>query len=996
MVNLIQLCIVVENKTIKPLNQPYKSIFLLRITLLLIGLSLQFSFTLIAQEEIKANLNTINYSIKDGLPSNETYDVFQDSQGFMWIGTDNGVVKYNGSEFKTYTTNDGLTDNTIFKINEDRHGRIWFMTYNRKLSYFLKGKFYPFEFNDELSIALKDFGIDETITHFYLDSEETVHLCLVNFTTVNISAKGLINIKALKNRSENVSFNFPGSDLEQVFSKILPHLKNTPKHEKFIIQNKKWGHLHFFTKGSTTYIGTSEGLKYIHKGSTTIQRSLLEEYNITGIESDFEGGMWCSTLKNGVLYIPNPHITFFKTNSDGNNSIEAIVPQNDLLIFSMSKKRIDNWFLDSNNQYLKKYYLPLVGSKIPLNVSTTGLKFEHHVMFKNIGSPILAVLNIKKGELNYFTNYSILTEGVLSHKELKKLDFSNSILKENVMGEKWIAFREKLIMIKKSHPNIFNSAIMYLHDFKVLKPIRTSSGEVLLATTNGLYYLNEENRIIQPYPKFHEFTEFRIQDIIETADSSLVFATKANGIYIWKNNFTSHYTKNEGLLSNTVNQLAYTPSSNTIWVAGNNGINSLTKNASNQWVPQSVITKYDGLESQDIRSLYFYNDYLSFINSTGMNLVPIEYLKPDSIPPFLYTQGVLVNNEAKGLNSLLSLPYDSNNISFTLEAISYKTKNSILYTYQLLPNNNIWQQSKSNQLNFNALAPGDYTLKVKSTNFHGLSSKIQTIQFSIIPAFWMTIWFYLLVISISLFLVFLVSNYFIRIYKNQAKFERSLKEMHVVSLQSKMNPHFIFNSLNSIQNYILKNEKIKANEYLLEFSTLIRHILQNSESTSITLEKELSTLRLYVNLEKRRIREDFIYLEEVDPNIDADNCTIPTLLIQPYIENAIWHGQVYTNPKGQISVKIIRSDKALFFEIIDNGIGIENAEKSKVKSNKHKSIGSEATKKRIQLLSELNNEITEVQITSLNPMNAKFTGTKITFSVPWKKLSRIKNTNVSL
>jgi LytS/YehU family sensor histidine kinase len=201
-----------------------------------------------------------------------------------------------------------------------------------------------------------------------------------------------------------------------------------------------------------------------------------------------------------------------------------------------------------------------------------------------------------------------------------------------------------------------------------------------------------------------------------------------------------------------------------------------------------------------------------------------------------------------------------------------------------------------------------------------------------------------------------------------------------------MNPHFIFNSLNSIQNYILKNEKEKANDYLLEFSKLIRIILENSDSTSILLSNEISTLELYVGLEKKRVRNEFKYTVEIDPIINLQECTIPSLLIQPYVENSIWHGKVYDNPEGEIKIIITKENDLLFFEIIDNGMGIKQAEKFKINKQAHTSLGSTVTKKRIDLLSDLNHELSEVKISEAfaDQNLSKFVGTKVTFSIPYK------------
>ena len=969
---------------IKPSQPTYRLNILIKIVLLFITIGVSSYVSLFGQDQIKGTLNYVNYSIKDGLPSNETYDVFQDSKGFIWIGTDNGVVKYDGTTFQTFTTLDGLTDNTIFKIKEDHQGRIWFMTYNKMLCFYQNGRFSPFIFNEELNKALSKIRIGETISDFYMDSNQTVHIFLANFTHVSITNEGKTNVNIMIKGPPSSIYHFPETQLENLYQNLIPYLKKAPNHHKFYVQTNKWGTLHLFTADTVNYIGTSTGLKTINLQTGFITNSVLEGYYITGIETDFEGGFWCSTLKNGVMYIPNPHILFFNTLNNQNMDIQGIVPQNDLLIYSMSSRVNNNWVLDTLNNYLSPYPSELDGYKIPASKRLSGIKFENPTLFKNIAFLTLSILSIE-GVPYYFSSYSIRVIDSLKKSDLLKIDFSEYVT-INDTYEEWYQDSSDRALYKKSSPHIINRPIaLYPIQTKVLKALLTSTGEVILGTTNGLYRFNINANTIKREERFPLLSELRIQDIIETKDQSLIFATKANGIYIYNDSITTNYSMNSGLLSNTVNQLAYDSISNTIWAATNNGLSKLSQQENNEWVAESIVTKFDGLKSHDIRSMYFYHNYLSFTNHTGVNLISSNYLSPSSARPFLYPKEYLVNNISKDSSSILSLPHDSNNISISFQAISYKSSQSVFYEYQLLPNDTLWQKSKSNQINFNTLPPGEYTLNVKATNYYGISSKTKTVHFSIIPAFWMTTWFYLIIVILSLAIGYYISSRSIQIYKNQAKFQRSMKEMHVISLQSKMNPHFIFNSLNSIQNYILKNEKLKANEYLLEFSSLIRSILQNSEQTTITLKKELETLKMYVNLEKKRIRQEFIYTEHIHSTINIDKCLIPTLLIQPYIENAIWHGKVHTNPNGKIAIHVTREDQTLSFEITDNGIGIEQAEKLKIRSKKHKSIGSETTKKRIQLLSELNNEITEVKFSNLDSDLKDFPGTRITFTIPYKE-----------
>lgn len=854
------------------------------------------------------------------------------------------------------------------------------MTYNKKLCYYESEKIIPYEKNKELNKALERIELNEIITHFHLDSLETIHLVLLNLTNVTIPVQGKISIKINDLRDYFSGYKYPQSNLSEFIKEISSTLADNPSNCKYICSTNKWGRIHIISRNDNLYLGTSKGLIAIKQN--IFRPKVLSNYYVTGLEFDFEGGLWCSTLKNGIFYVPNPAITHYQT--DQGHSIRSIIPQKDNLIFPLKKSGLNNLVLDTLRTVLKPYNLPLTGENIPRNIAIKGLKIENPVNFENIGNSSLGILQFPNEELFYFSNHGFTKQTRLTDKYLSHIDLSQYFIVKSEKNEYWFIKGISYPSIKMSNHNIGNESYKYPENFKVLKPLRLKNGKILLATTNGLFEINQGNKEIKSYPNFHTLTSNRVQDIIETRDESLVIATHANGLYIWKDSILTNISMSQGLLSNKINQLHYDSVNNSIWVATNNGLTKLTQNESRVWKSQSILTKNEGLSSQDIRAFQFYQNKLVFSNSKGVNVIPMKFLTPFETKPKLLLNNVLINNKIHEWNNELVLPFDSNNLKFQFHVISYKSQKDLILKYKLLPKDTIWQTSESKQLNFNSLQPGKYSIEVIALNFANIKSDPITINISITPPFWMTWWFYTLIISSGIFIVYYLSSKSIQIYKNQAKFQKSLKEMHVVSLQSKMNPHFIFNSLNSIQNYILKNEKMKANEYLLEFSTLIRAILQNSEHTSITLFKELETLRMYVELEKKRIRKEFQYVEKIDPEIDVNLCTIPTLLIQPYIENAIWHGKVYTNTQGEIKVCICKKNESLHFEISDNGIGIENAEKSKVRVKGYKSIGSEATKKRIQLLSELNNDITEVKISKRDSNNEVFPGTVITFSVPYK------------
>jgi sensor histidine kinase YesM len=208
---------------------------------------------------------------------------------------------------------------------------------------------------------------------------------------------------------------------------------------------------------------------------------------------------------------------------------------------------------------------------------------------------------------------------------------------------------------------------------------------------------------------------------------------------------------------------------------------------------------------------------------------------------------------------------------------------------------------------------------------------------------------------------------------------KEMEELKMTALQSQMNPHFLFNSLNSINNFVLKNEIEKASDYITKFSRLIRVILKSSSSLTIPLSEELGILALYVKLEQMRIKGGFEYIVNIGGDINLEEIKVPPLFLQPYIENSIWHGIMLISTEKKIHLSIQKVDNKIQCEVTDNGIGIDKTnEESHKKINRRKFFGTQATEDRIKLLHR--NIDVAVDISDISDENS--TGTKVTIIFP--------------
>ena len=200
------------------------------------------------------------------------------------------------------------------------------------------------------------------------------------------------------------------------------------------------------------------------------------------------------------------------------------------------------------------------------------------------------------------------------------------------------------------------------------------------------------------------------------------------------------------------------------------------------------------------------------------------------------------------------------------------------------------------------------------------------------------------------------------------------------SLRSQMNPHFIFNALNSVNSFIASNDERTANRYLTDFSTLMRSVLENSEEDFIPLEKEIELLKLYLKLEHSRFKDKFDYQFNIAENVNINDFKIPPMLLQPYVENAVWHGLRYKKEKGLLQVNIQQKDaETIEIVITDNGIGRKKSKALKSSNQqKRKSKGMKNIKQRISILNQMYKDKVDVFISDLQEDE---TGTKVTLTL---------------
>jgi len=372
----------------------------------------------------------------------------------------------------------------------------------------------------------------------------------------------------------------------------------------------------------------------------------------------------------------------------------------------------------------------------------------------------------------------------------------------------------------------------------------------------------------------------------------------------------------------------------------------------------------------------------------------IHNLKPQPGVKNLVIESVAINSDItpQGMDArssgILRLDPGTNNLVISYKAICFSDNDQVKYRYMLEGYDDGWQYvGQENKARYINLPPGRYRFRVQAAHRGVWLPFSKEIAIIARPLFWKTTWFFALMFLAVLALLYGIYHFRIRQIRKKERLEsgflKKLAEMEMQALRAQMNPHFIFNSLNSINNFILKSETEAASDFLTKFSRLVRQVLNNSKEKLISLDEELVALNLYLELEQLRFEGRFDFEIRSGGRIDAESILVPPLLLQPYVENAIWHGLMHKDGPGKVTIDIELDGQRLRFGIEDDGIGRKKAEEFKSRYGvKKQSMGMNITKNRIEILNEVYNIQAEIVVEDLLDAEGLASGTRVTVQIP--------------
>ncbi len=378
---------------------------------------------------------------------------------------------------------------------------------------------------------------------------------------------------------------------------------------------------------------------------------------------------------------------------------------------------------------------------------------------------------------------------------------------------------------------------------------------------------------------------------------------------------------------------------------------------------------------------------IMFGGENGIAIIKLDELRTNVKKPMVYLSSLSVFDKVKipsfyGKKDVV-LAYNENFFSINIGSDVWGTDIPYKFYYKLDGFDQRWNQIKGNELTarFTNVPPGKYDFQLRVVDDQGEKiDEFLACRLSITPPFWMRWWF----ISFVIFAVFSFVLFLWRSRYKRMRMSLTNIELNQKLLRLQMNPHFIFNSLFAIQNYIYSNQTHLAGNYLSDFASLIRLILDNSRHEFISMEKEIECIELYLKMQQLRFNDSFSYKIDVDLELEDSEYQIPPMLAQPFLENAIEHGLKNIDYEGEIQVSYQLIGNSISFMVFDNGIGLTASKKvNKVKKKSHESLAISICKKRLEILRKKGMPKISFAINEMKNEDGIVFGTKVMFNIPF-------------
>ncbi|MDP2089833.1 MAG: two-component regulator propeller domain-containing protein [Flavobacteriaceae bacterium] len=961
-----------------------------------------------------------HYTSSDGLASSTVYNIIQDRNGFIWFATLNGMSRFDGKHFTTFRTKEGLNSNSIISLAEGNKGELYIGNYEKGVNVLRNGRIenYCSEI-DGKSFALSYLllvkaGKDEQKLYAYRSRGEinSISKKKIGGLVTNIFNTSPIYINKLEL--------LPNGKIMALTQSGLFNLKNDTL-IRLQINGLPDTAVYCLTQGDdgSYFIGT-KGMIYRIKNNNVIRRYKINLYadnnDVTTILRDKNNNLWFSIMNRGFFFIPN-----------GLDKIIDIGSKMDLqntLVNNYLEDNEGNIWVSTfgkgvyciNNLYLKNYN------------ENDGMSSNsvYSIVKESSGKLLIGTFNginiLENGKFDYIKSNSAktLTEYIYSIKNI-----NNDFYVCGSFG------RDEMENI--SHKG------MKIHMLDRLSICKTGNGLYLFGT--GKNSIRIQRDLDYEKDQSYLFTIFgdssnvnRVNEIFEDTQKNVWIGTglglckvvnPSDDVAIWKKSF---FPSNP-ILNSRINSIIQ-DSKNNVWFAGDKGIasynltnnsvsgytnikgydlsssTSLTSDNKNRiWIGNMKglylfdgnsikhLNKQTGLPSNEVYSLFYDREknFLYIGTSNGISFLDIN-LFDNYVPLSLNVKIISIQAGDTVYTSYNHLVFEpkQHDVSINFKALNFSSPGSVKYKYKF--NGGEWVETEHDFLNFISLKNGKYELQIMAKSQNSGWGKPYNLRFEVEPRYNETIWFklgrILVIVLVSISFVTWRLKLKNKKIKEELELTERINELKHQALSAMMNPHFIYNALNSVQYLINCNRNEEANDYIAMMAKLIRKNLDTAGSGFILLSEEINRLQLYLDLEKLRFQESFSYEINAAADVDTNSIMIPNMIIQPFVENTLWHGIINSGSKGLVTISFSFEDvdidsiicRSLMIKVTDNGIGIKEAKKHKKED--HISKGIQIIEERLRLLSTKMQLPQPIMFEDLSSRNNNSHGTEVIVSLP--------------
>jgi sensor histidine kinase YesM len=926
-----------------------------------------FSFLLFCTQNILAQYRCVDsFNTKNGLPNNFIYQTITDQYGFLWIAGEKGAIRYDGSSFELFDMKNGLPDIEVKKLLLDNEGTLWLLTVNGSLVYWDNTK-QEFVLNTEISkfqpfqniYANKSGGLRVEASNgvgiikkkklifypfqeapknsilVYVDAQEMEHY--YRFDTLQNIIYYFTLYKGILESSDTINSKFKIKHIRLYYGDLYLFDQDRKEFTRYTNNGRGWSRqIQNHKTRNAPYYNQSFSGSYVllhHRINNIVHIDVYDTSKLQflfSIQSNISAFDLYNDKKNSIWVSSAQGLYQYKSQLEITNLISG--KNSKRVYYSIAKKSTQEFLMGNED-----------GEIIQISPKKTSI----------IKVPTSSQTEWQRQIVVWRNNFFTFSDGGVFKNGLKEIKFGSKHLNSKcatLFNDSTILFGndKSIFLLNPKNEKI----IEFSNTIPARSICKINEFEFMVATLGGLHKYNIQNRNAGTKICDQLFSKYRPTSLCKTPEGFLFVGTGGNGIYVlFADKPIAHIGANYNVKSEQIKSLCNGRKQEVIagTFEGVSRINYSISIHGSQFLVQNI-SKRNGFASEIVHEVLYDEGYIYAATDEGALMITDSIREPN-IP--ISITNVFINNVQHPIQNEYHLNPLQQNVSIRFTGVHLNH----LYDHAQYSNDEgaTWNSIKSNE--FQVQWPsGTHLLWFRAVDVNNhISNPIIKLVFHIDTPFYKTWWF----ISIGVLLL-IVSLLTLNTIFTKRKHQRHIKELlnqqaldelEIQSLKAQMNPHFVFNCLNSIKGFIFDEDFEKADEYLDKFASLLRNTLDFSTKPSISLQAELEYIENYLSLEQLRFGNKFSYQIHVEPSMNQELLAIPSMLLQPYIENAIKHGVCNLEDGiGLIKVNAYQESNKLQIDIDDNGVGRLVAEELKSsKSHRHQSKGTQVTQRRTEL-----------------------------------------------